>query len=74
MKKQHGNSSGVFTMKEETVFPWGFPGGSVVKNSPANAKDAGLIPGWGRSPGEGNGNPLQYSCMENTMDRVSQWA
>ena len=40
---------------------WGFPGGSVVKNPPANAGDAGSIPGWGRSPGEGNGNPLQFS-------------
>ena len=46
----------------------GFPGGSVVKNPPARARDAedmGLIPGSGRSPGEGNGNPLQYSCLEN---------
>ena len=47
----------------------GFPGGSVVKNPPVNAGDAGLIPGSGRSPGEGNGNPLQYSCLENPMDR-----
>ena len=45
------------------------PGGSVVKNLPANAGDLGSIPGWGRSPGEGNGNPLQYSCLENPMDR-----
>ena len=44
---------------------WGFPGGSVVKNLPAKAEDLGLIPGSGRSPGEGNGNPLQYSCLEN---------
>ena len=48
---------------------WGFPGGSEVKNSPANAGDTGLIPGSGRFPGEGNGNPLQYSCLENPMDR-----
>ena len=47
----------------------GFPGGSVVKNPPANAGDMGSIPGWGRSPGEGNGNPFQYSCLENPMDR-----
>ena len=47
----------------------GFPGGSVVKNPPANAGDTGLIPGLGRSPGEGSGNPLQYSCLENSMDR-----
>ena len=50
----------------------GFPGGSVVKNPPANAgdaRDAGSIPGSERSPGVGNGNPLQYSCLENPMDR-----
>ena len=50
-----------------------FPGGLVVKNPPASAGDAvgiGLIPGWGRSPGEGNGNPLPYSCWENPMDRA----
>ena len=44
------------------------PGGSVVKNPSANAGDAGSIPGSGRSSGEGNGNPLQYSCLENPMD------
>ena len=49
--------------------PLDFPGVSVVKNPPANAGDVGLIPGLGRSPGEGNGNPLQYSCLENRMDR-----
>ena len=46
----------------------GFPGGSVVKNLLANAGDAGSIPGLGRSPGEGNGNPLQYSYLKNPMD------
>ena len=51
------------------VLSMGFPGGSVVKNPPAIAGDVGLIPGSGRSPGEGNGNPLQYSCLENPMDR-----
>ena len=45
-----------------------FPSGSVVKNLPANARDVGSIPGSGRSPGEGNGNPLQFSCLENPMD------
>ena len=50
---------------------WGFPGGSVVKNQPPSAGDSGLIPGLGRSPGEGNGNPLQYSCLENRMDEES---
>ena len=52
----------------------GFPGGSVVKNLPANAGDVGLISFLGRSPGEGNGNPLQYSCLENPMDRGAWWA
>ena len=47
----------------------GFPGGSEVKNPPANAGDVGSIPGSGRSPGEGNGNSLQYSCLGNLMDR-----
>ena len=46
-----------------------FPGGLVVKKLLANAGDRGSIPGSGRSPGEGNGNPLQYSCLENPMDR-----
>ena len=43
----------------------GFSGNSVVKNLPANVGDTSLMPGLGRSPGEGNGNPLQYSCLEN---------
>ena len=47
----------------------GFPGGSVVKNLPANAEDAGSVPGLGRFPGGGNGNPLQNSCLGNPMDR-----
>ena len=56
---------------------WGFPGGAVVKNPAANAGDArdlGLIPGLGRSPGGGHSNPLQYSCLENLMDRGAWWA
>ena len=55
----------------------GFPGDSVVKNLPANAGDAGnmgSIPGSGRSLEEGNGNPLQYSFLENPMDRGTWWA
>ena len=48
-----------------------FPGGSVVKNPPANAGDVGLIPGSGRSAGGGNGNPLQDSCLENPVDGVA---
>ena len=54
----------------------GFPGGSVVKIPPANAgniKDASLIPGSGRSSEVGNGNPLQHSCLENSMDREVLW-
>jgi len=47
----------------------GFPGCAVVKNSPAKAGDTGSIPGLGRSPGGGSGNPLQCSCLENSMDR-----
>ena len=47
----------------------GFPGGSVVKNRPSRVRDAGSVPGSGRSPGERNGNPLQYSCLENPMER-----
>ena len=47
----------------------GFPGASAVKNPLANSGDANSVPGSGRSPGEGNGNPLQYSCLENLMDR-----
>ena len=50
------------------------PGGSVVKNLSANAGDTGSIPGSGRFPREGNGNPLQYSCLGNPMDRGVLWA
>ena len=56
---------------------WGFPRGSVVENLPANAADSGdvgLIPGLGRFPEGGNGNALQYSCLENSMDRGAWWA
>jgi len=47
----------------------GFPHSTVSKESACNAGDPGLVPGSGRSPGEGNGNPLQYSCLKNPMDR-----
>ena len=59
------------TMENKNVFHWTFsiPGGSEVKASAWNAGDLGLIPGLGRSPGEGNGNPLQYSYLEKPMDR-----
>ena len=46
----------------------------MVKNLPVNAGETSLIPGSGRSPGEGSGNPLQYSCLENPMDRGAWWA
>ena len=52
----------------------GFPASSMVKNLPANAGDVGLIPGSRRSPGEGNGNLLQYPCLGNPMDRGAWWA
>ena len=54
-----------------------FPGGTVVKNMLANARDirdAGSVPGLGRSPGEGRENPLHYSCLDNPMDRGAWWA
>ena len=62
--KSQGN-----TFLISTLLVAGFLGGSVVKNPPANAGDAGSVPGSERSPGEGNGNPLKYSCLENPMDR-----
>ena len=52
-------------------FPGGFPGGSDGKESSCNVGDLGLIPGLGRSPGEGHGNPLQYSCLENSHGQRS---
>ena len=59
---REGHRDATYTLK------YGFSGGSVVKN-PADAGDAGSVPGSGRSPGEVNSNPLQYSCLENSMDR-----
>ena len=56
------------------VHLWDFPGSSDSKESAYNAGDPGSISGSGRSPGEGNGNPLHYSCLENSMDRGVQWA
>ena len=53
---------------------WGFSGGSDGKEPACNAGDPGLIPGLGRSSGEGNGNSLQYSCLEKSMDRGDWWA
>ena len=56
------------------LYIWGFPGGSVVKSPLANAGAMGSIPGSRRSPGEGNGNPFQYPCLENPMDGGAWWA
>ena len=53
---------------------YGFPGGSDSKVSAYNVGDSGSIPGLGRSPGAGHGNPLQYSCLDNPMDRGAWWA
>ena len=59
---------------EQIIIQLGFPGGSDGKESAYNVGDRGWIPGLGRSPGEGHGNPLQYSCLENPMDRGAWWA
>ena len=64
-KKRHNPSRG-----KQTVFAWWLSG----KESTCNAGDLGLSPGLGRSPGGGNGNPLQYSCLENRRDRGAWWA
>ena len=58
----------------ELVRLMGFPHSSVGKESTCNSGDSGSIPGWGRCPGEGNGNPLQYSCLEDPTDRGAWWA
>ena len=63
-------------LQREGIYPhccMGFPGGLDGKESACSAEDPGSIPGSGRSPGEGNGNPLQYSCLENPMDRRDWW-
>ena len=72
----------LWTPPPSTTSPWasvflpvrGFPDASAVKKSPANAGDVNSIPGLGRSPGEGNGNLLYYSCLENSTDRGTWWA
>ena len=62
-------------IKKEVVYTErGFPCSTVGKEFACNAGDLGLIPGSGRAPGEGNGNVLQYSCLENSMDREAWWA
>ena len=65
------------SLQFEPPAPWGFPCGSVVKDMTAKAGDVGdvgLMPGSGSSLGVGNGNPLQYSCLENFKDRAAWWA
>ena len=71
---------GYLNIIEPVTFLWapiifkGSPGDSVVKNPLADTGVAGFIPGSGRSPGEGNGNPFQYSCLRNPMDRGAWWS
>ena len=64
----------ILCIKKITIDNLDFPGGSVVKNPSASTEDLGSIPGLRRFLGEGNGNPLQYSCLENAMDRGAWWA
>ena len=61
-------------IRTQAYLIWGFHGDSDDTNPPAMQGDLGLIPGLGRSPGEGNDCPLQYSCLENPVDRVAWWA
>ena len=63
----------VFILRKVSLIV-GFPGDSDGKESACNAGDQGLIPGSGKFPGEGNGNPLQYSCLKNSMDRGARQA
>ena len=73
LREEKGSiSHNMFTLK--VINNTGFPVGLVVKNPPANAGDVGSIPGLGRSPGEGNDNPFQYSCLGDPMDREAWWA
>ena len=75
MKRQsfHDNYSDSNTRRDNKI-TGSFPGGSEVKASAYNVGDPGLILRLGRSPGEGNGNPLQYSCLENPMEGGAWWA
>ena len=68
------NISGPQNICGHVVYYCGFLGGSVVENPSANAGETASIPRSGRSPGEGNGNPFQYSCLGNPMDRGGCWA
>ena len=74
-KRKRKKTSYLLSLIIRALIPlWGFSGGSVVKNMPANSGDAGSIPELGRFPGGGNGNPLQHSCLGNCMDRGAWWA
>ena len=66
---QNGTLKNSFSVSYTVKFRGGFPGSSVGKESACNSGDPGLISGSGRSPGKGNGNPLQYSCLGNPIDR-----
>ena len=68
------DSSQVVSQNNSLIIPRASLRAQAVKNLPANAEDSGLIPGSGRSPGKGNGNPLQYFCLGNPMDRGAWWA
>ena len=69
IKPLHYHENCIKFIQYDTVIMEGFRGGSVIKNLPADAADSASIPESGRSPGEGNGNLLQYSCLENPVDR-----
>ena len=68
------NSLSLVTLQFRAYFPGGFPGGSDGKEPACNMGDLGSLPGLGRCPGEGNGNPLHCSCLENSMDGGAWWA
>ena len=70
------SSVGNLVILRKLSFPWGFPGGTVIKNLPANAgdtRDTSSMLGLGRSTGGGHGHPLQYACLENPIDRGAWW-
>ena len=69
-----GSFIGLPTNSTTPLYREGFPGGSDGKEPACSAEDLSSVPGLGRSPGEGNGNPLQYSCLENPRERGAWWA
>ena len=73
VRDERGRKLHVVIRGQHVLF-WGFPGDSEGKKSAYTAGDPGLTPGSGRSPGEGNGSPLQYSCLENPKDGGAWWA